>query len=83
MSLVRMSFYFIASVALLALLLFFPVRKLVWVLSVRRLERKTGSVLDEPERQGQRRRAAVIAVFVVLTFSLLYNLYLFREFARG
>jgi hypothetical protein len=60
-------------VLVLAALLFLPVSKLIWVLSVRRLQRKTGRELSEEELQGQLKRARVIAVFVALIFSLLFN----------
>lgn len=66
-------FYFVGSVVLLALLLFFPISKLVWVMSVRRLERKTERKLSEQEIQGQRRRARILAVLLVLIFSFLFN----------
>ncbi len=64
---------FTTSVLILALLLFFPVSKLLWVLSVRRLERKTQRKLSEQEIQGQLQRARALAVVVVLIFSFLFN----------
>ena len=67
------SVYFAGSVLLLALLLFFPVSKLIWVLSVRRLERKRQRKLSEQEIQGQLQRARVLAVVIVLIFSFLLN----------
>ncbi|MDH3316008.1 MAG: hypothetical protein OER43_09615 [Gammaproteobacteria bacterium] len=66
------------AVIVLALLLFFPVSKFIWVLSVRRLERKLGKELTEEERQGQRNRARVIAAFLSLVFSLLFNTHLMK-----
>lgn len=66
------------AVIVLALLLFFPISSFIWVMSVRRLERKLGKQLTEQERQGQRTRARVIAVFVALTFSLLFNTHLMK-----
>ena len=66
------------AVIVLALLLFFPVSKFIWVMSVRRLERKLGKELTEQERQGQRNRARVIAAFVSLVFSLLFNTHLMK-----
>ncbi len=66
--------YFSASVLILALALFFPVSRLIWVLSVRRLERRGGRALGEDERRGQLARARFIAVFASLIFSFLFNL---------
>lgn len=65
---------FLLWVLILAGLLFYPVSKLIWVVSVRRLERKWGRELSPQERHGQLNRARVIAVLVVLVFSFLYNL---------
>lgn len=66
--------YFWLSVVILAALLSYPVSKLIWVLSVRRLERKLGHELSERDRLGQLRRARFIAVPLVLFFSWLFNL---------
>lgn len=66
------------AVLVLALLLFFPVSNFIWVMSVRRLERKLGKALSEQERQGQRNRARIIAAFVSLLFSLLFNTHLMK-----
>jgi len=66
--------YFLLSVLLLALLLFFPVSKLIWVLSVRRMQRRLGRAPNDGEVQGQLRRARIIAVLLSLAFSYLFNL---------
>nr|VFK11844.1 MAG: hypothetical protein BECKLPF1236B_GA0070989_10265 [Candidatus Kentron sp. LPFa] len=68
---------FLASVIILALLLFVPVSRLMWVLSVRRLERRLGRETSEQERRGQLSRARFLAVFVVLIFSFLFNYHFF------
>ena len=65
---------FILWVLLLAALLFWPMSKLIWVLSVRRLQRKLDRPLDEKEIAGQLNRARIISVFVSITFSFLYNM---------
>lgn len=65
--------FFTLSVVVLAALLFLPVSRLVWVLSVRRLERKRGQALDDAERRGQRVRARIIGLLLVIFFSLLFN----------
>ena len=66
--------YFVISVLVLAALLFFPVSKLIWVVSVRRLQRKLVRELDETELQGQAKRARFIAGLLCLPFSYLFNL---------
>jgi len=65
--------YFYGSVLVLALLLFFPASRLIWVLSVRRLERKLGRRLRDAELEGQLRRARVVTVPLALAFSWLFN----------
>lgn len=66
--------YFLVSVFVLALLLFFPITKLIWVISVRRLQRKLKRELNETELAGQMTRARFISIFVSLLFSYLFNL---------
>lgn len=65
--------WFLAWTAFLAILLFFPVSKLIWVWSVRRMERKLQRGLSDQERAGQLRRARFIATFVVVIFAALFN----------
>lgn len=69
-----MNSYFLLSFLILAILLFFPVSKLIWVISVRRLEQKTNVSLTSSELQHQLKRARVIAAIVVLVFSYLFTI---------
>ena len=66
--------YFLVSVVVLALLLFFPISKLIWTFSVRRLQRKLNRELNETELTGQMTRARFLSIFVSLLFSYLFNL---------
>ena len=66
--------YFWFSVLLLAVLLFFPVSRLIWVLSVRRAQRKLGRELDQGEVQGQLKRARFVGALLALVFSYLFTL---------
>ncbi len=66
--------YFLLSVLVLAALLFFPISKLIWVFSVRRLQRKLNRELNQTEITGQMTRARFISIFVSLLFSYLFNL---------
>lgn len=65
--------YFVGSVLLLAILLWFPISKLVWIISVRRLQKKLRAELPQAEIDGQYARARFIAIFVSLIFSFLFN----------
>lgn len=65
--------WFIGWSGLLAAMLFLPVSKLMWTVSVRRQERKLERKLTEAETTGQLRRARFLSFFVVTTFALLFN----------
>ena len=71
-----MTLFFYASVAILVALLFFPVSKIIWVSSVRRLERKLQKTLSDEERMGQKRRAQVITLMLLIPFSWFFNMHL-------
>ena len=75
--------YYWLSVAVLAALLFLPASRLVWVLSVRRLERKLGQPLSAQEREAQRNRARFIALVVCVIFSALFNYHFLEMAAHG
>ena len=57
--------WFFGWSALLTVMLFFPVSKLVWALAVRRQERKLKRKLNESEVAGQLQRARFITLLVV------------------
>ena len=63
----------LGSILLLAILLFVPVSRIVWVLSVRRLQRRLDRELTDTERGGQLRRARFIALPLTLLFSILFH----------
>lgn len=58
----------------LAAALWWPVSRLVWVLSVRRLERRLQRESSAAERAGQRRRAWILGAPIALGFAALFNL---------
>ena len=62
---------------LLALALFLPVRKLIFVLYVRRASR-AGAMPKQAELNRLRRRAGVTAGLLCFVFSILYTYSLFR-----
>ena len=59
----------------ISLALFFPVRRLIWVLSVRRAERDGKH--DEERRQRFKLRAAVTAALLSFIFAFFYTGILF------
>ncbi len=63
----------ILSTLILAALLFFPVSKMIWALSCRRLHRRLQRELTESELRGQLQRARVVASILVLLFAYFFN----------
>ena len=63
--------YQILSTLVLAALLFYPVRQLIWTLSVRRVEARDGQH-DEGRRLRFKRRATATAVLLCFVFSVLF-----------
>jgi cytochrome c-type biogenesis protein CcmH/NrfF len=68
--------YWLLWSVILALLLFFPIRKIIWVMTIRRAQRK-GEATDTAEQQRLLRRAGVTAALLSFVFSFFYTNYLF------
>jgi hypothetical protein len=58
-------------ILLLTVVLFFPVRKLIWVLYVRK-KQKTQQTVSEEEKEILKKRAAFTAVLLCIVFSYIY-----------
>ena len=58
-------------IILLSTVLFFPVRKLIWVLYVRK-KQKTQQSVSEEEKIGLKKRATFTAVLLCIIFSYIY-----------
>ena len=65
--------YLTISVLVLAALLFIPVTRVIWMMSCRRLHRKLERELTDAEMQGQKQRARILALLLVLVFSYFFN----------
>jgi len=66
--------------AALAIALFFPVRQMIWVMSVRRAMRKGGEEkVDEAEQLRLKRRAGATAGLLCFLFSVAYIQVLFAK----
>ena len=55
----------------LSVALFFPVRKLIWVLYVRK-KQKTQQSVSEEEKMGLKKRATFTAILLCIVFSYIY-----------
>ena len=69
--------YMLLWLAVLAIALFFPVRQIIWVISVRRAERDGNQ--DEERRRSLKRRAGMTAALLVFVFSYFYTQTLFND----
>ena len=58
-------------VVVLTTALFFPVRKLIWVLYVRKKQKSQKTVSDD-EKKNLKKRATLTAVLLCIVFSYLY-----------
>tara|TARA_B100000745_G_C19981974_1_gene332678 strand:+ start:39 stop:278 length:240 start_codon:yes stop_codon:yes gene_type:complete len=58
-------------ILLLTVVLFFPVRKLIWVLYVRK-KQKTQKTVSEEEKESLKKRATFTAVLLCIVFSYIY-----------
>ena len=58
-------------IILLSTILFFPVRKLIWVLYVRKKQKSQKLVSDE-ERKRLKKRATFTAILLCIVFSYIY-----------
>ena len=58
-------------IILLSAVLFFPVRKLIWVLYVRK-KQKTQQSVSEEEKRSLKKRATFTAILLCIVFSYIY-----------
>jgi len=58
-------------IILLSTVLFFPVRKLIWVLYVRK-KQKTQLSVSEEEKISLKKRATITAILLCIVFSYIY-----------
>ena len=58
-------------ITLLSIVLFFPVRQLIWVLYVRK-KQKTQQSVSEEEKIGLKKRATFTAILLCIVFSYIY-----------
>ncbi len=65
--------------AALGAALFFPVRQLIWVLSVRRIERRSGELPDEKSMDFLKRKAGITSVLLCLLIAAVYGGVTFGE----
>ena len=62
---------------LLSAVIFFPVRKLIWVLYVRR-EQKSQKIVDDEKKNKLKKRANFTSVLLCVVFSYIYVIQVFN-----
>lgn len=67
------AFWFWGSAIVLALALYYPVTRFVWVIRVRRFERKNDRQTTAEERQLVLRQSRFISIPIVLFFAFLFT----------
>ncbi len=63
--------------AALAVALFFPIRQLIWVLAVRKEQRRAGQLPDDKMKQYLKGRATVTSGLLCLVFAAAYGSVMF------
>ena len=64
-------------VILLSIVLFFPVRQLIWVLYVRK-KQKSQQTVSEEERKVLKKRATFTSILLCIVFSYVYVIQVFN-----
>ena len=64
-------------VIVLSTALFFPVRKLIWVLYVRKKQKAQGEISEE-EKTSLKKRASFTSILLCIVFSYLYVIQVFN-----
>ena len=65
--------WFWGTTALLAVALYYPVGKFIWVKRVRRLEKELKRDVTNEERDALKRRTRIISSLIVIVFAYLFN----------
>ena len=64
-------------ITILSVVLFFPVRKLIWVLYVRKKQKTQQSVSDD-EKKNLKKRATFTSILLCVVFSYIYVIQVFK-----
>ena len=71
--------WFWTTAWLLAILLYWPVHRLIWVMRVRRLEAKSGAKATDEEVAALRVKTRLAAGLIAVTFAYLFNHFIARS----
>ena len=72
-----------ATSFLFAVILFFPVRKLLMAININRIQSKNKRAITEEEVRTLRKKVNVIAAIIAVTFAFFYNKYIMLKFFQS
>ena len=75
-----LTFWYGVTSFIMAALLFFPIRKILMSINIKRAEAKFKRQVTEEEIQLLRKKANTIAAVISVTFAFLYNKYMMLKF---
>lgn len=70
--------YYLVWAIILALMLFYPVRQLIWVMYVRRANKQGEGRISEAEQFQLKKRASFTSIILCFLFSIVYTGSLFN-----
>ena len=78
-----MTVWYGATSFLFAVVLFFPVRKLLMAININRIQAKNKRPITEEELLVLRKKVNVIAALIAVTFAFFYNKYMMVKFFKS
>ncbi|KPK27273.1 MAG: hypothetical protein AMJ61_06215 [Desulfobacterales bacterium SG8_35_2] len=75
-----LTFWYGITSFLFAVVLFFPVRKLLLAMNINRFQAKNKRAINEEEVQVLKKKVNVIAAIISVTFAFFYNKYMIVKF---
>jgi hypothetical protein len=77
-----LTFWYGLTSFIFAIVLFFPVRKLLMSLNINRFQAKNKRAITEEEVEIIRKKVNYIAAIIAVTFAFLYNKYMILKFFK-
>jgi len=75
-----LTFWYGVTSFLFAVVLFFPVRKLLLAMNINRIQAKNKRAVTEEEVRVLKKKVNVIAAIIAVTFAFFYNKYIMLKF---
>ncbi len=75
-----LTFWYGITSFVFAVVLFFPVRKLLLAININRIQAKNKRAVTEEEERNLRKKVNIIAAIIAVTFAFFYNKYMMVKF---